>query len=90
MRYQTMTISKGNFRQSVGPGEKKPFRNELHRVIAQDNRNRLTKCVEKLLDLAAEVESWAIQMLADRLDGKALARWRRYRLALAHRMSQTS
>jgi hypothetical protein len=39
-------------------------------AIAQDDRVRVRKAVEKLLDLAAEGEPWAIKELADRLDGK--------------------
>jgi len=42
----------------------------LRMAIAQDDRVRVRKAVEKLLDLAAEGEPWAIKELADRLDGK--------------------
>lgn len=43
----------------------------LKRAIAQDDGERLRKAAEKLLDLAAEGQAWAITQLADRLDGKA-------------------
>jgi hypothetical protein len=42
----------------------------LKRAIAQDDGKRLRASAEKLLDLAAEGEQWAVGMLADRLDGK--------------------
>lgn len=42
----------------------------LRMAIAQDDRSRIRKAIEKLLDLAAEGEPWAIKELADRLDGK--------------------
>jgi hypothetical protein len=42
----------------------------LDRAIAQDDSRRLRDAVEKLLDLAAAGEPWAIQMLAEKLDGR--------------------
>ena len=51
----------------------KRFYATLDRVIVQDEQTkapRLRKAVEALLDAAAKGEDWAIQMLADRLDGK--------------------
>lgn len=53
-----------------GRGTAKPFLDTLNRAIAQDDAKRLRQCAEILLDKAAEGESWAVQMLADRLDGK--------------------
>jgi hypothetical protein len=47
------------------------FDNALRRAIAQDDGKRLRDAAEKLLDLAAAGEPWAINTLADRLDGKA-------------------
>ena len=49
----------------------KQFLGALNRAIAQDDGDRLRKAAEGLLDAAAEKQSWAVQMLADRLDGKA-------------------
>ena len=55
-------------------GAKRPrkFIAALERAITQDNGELLRKCVDKLLVLASEGEPWAVQMLADRLDGKAV------------------
>lgn len=58
------------------PGHKhsaksKLFDGALRRAIAQDDGERLRAAAEKLLDLAAAGEPWAINTLADRLDGKA-------------------
>lgn len=46
------------------------FEQALHRAIAQDSGERIRKTAEHLLNKAAEGEIWAVQMLADRLDGK--------------------
>lgn len=43
----------------------------LQRAMAQDDGKRLRDTAETLLDKASEGEPWAVQMLADRLDGKA-------------------
>jgi hypothetical protein len=58
------------------PGNKanakaKLFDGALRRAIAQDDGNRLRAAAEKLLDEAADGKSWAMALLADRLDGKA-------------------
>ena len=50
--------------------EAKPFIAAVQRAIKQDDGKRLRECAEKLLDLAAAGESWAVGMLADRLDGR--------------------
>lgn len=47
------------------------FDGALKRAIAQDDGKRLRDAAEKLLDLAAGGEPWAIKELADRLDGKS-------------------
>jgi uncharacterized protein DUF5681 len=54
-------------------GAKKPrrFLAALERALAQDDGKRLRDCVEKLLDFAAQGQPWAVQFLAERLDGKA-------------------
>lgn len=43
----------------------------LERAIKADDSKRLRAAAEKLLDLAAVGESWAVKELGDRLDGKA-------------------
>lgn len=48
----------------------KRFFAALDRAIAQDDSKRLRDAAETLLDKAAAGEPWALQMLADRLDGK--------------------
>lgn len=47
------------------------FEQTLKRAITQDDGNRIRKAAESLLDNAAEGHPWALNMLADRLDGKA-------------------
>lgn len=59
---------------SVGKGRdtsRVTWHETLQRAIKQDNANRVRQAAEKLLDLAAEGEQWAIKELADRMDGKA-------------------
>lgn len=53
-------------------GARRPMRflAALERALLADDSKRLRAAAEKLLDLAAEGEAWAISMLADRLDGK--------------------
>jgi hypothetical protein len=48
-----------------------PFKSALRRAIAQDDSKRIRDAAEKLLDLAAAGEPWAVRELADRTDGKA-------------------
>ena len=52
------------------PLKSKRFFTALDRAIEQDDAKRLRAAAERLLDLAAQGEPWATQMLADRLDGK--------------------
>lgn len=47
------------------------FSDALRRAIAQDDGKRLRDAAEKLLDLAAVGEQWAVKELFDRLEGKA-------------------
>lgn len=68
-RKLVMAFEKGH-KHSPGP-KPKLFDAALKRAIAQDNGERIRACAEKLLDLAASGEPWAIKELADRLDGKA-------------------
>lgn len=58
----------GNPNGSSGP---KRFQNALERALAQDDSKRLRQAIESMLDEAAKGKEWAIQFLADRLDGKA-------------------
>src|SRR4051812_29386876 len=58
----------GNPGGTSGP---KRFQAALERAMAQDDGKRLRAAVESMLDAAAAGEVWAIQFLADRLDGKA-------------------
>lgn len=53
-----------------GRRREQKFRAVLDRAILQDDGKRLRDAAEKLLDLAAEGEQWAVKELADRLDGK--------------------
>src|SRR5690349_3705670 len=50
----------------------KLFDGALRRAISQDDGKRLRDCAEKLLDMAAAGEQWAVRELADRLDGKSV------------------
>lgn len=50
--------------------KQKKFLATLERVIAQDNAVNLRKAAEKVYELAAAGEEWAVHFLADRLDGK--------------------
>lgn len=65
-----MAFAPGQSGNPAGNSKGKRFYDALDRAIAQDDSKRLRKSAEKLLDLAADGESWAMQMLADRLDGK--------------------
>ena len=53
-----------------GSKKERMFYGALNRAIAQDDGKRVREAAEKLLDLAADGEPWAIKELADRLDGK--------------------
>ena len=48
----------------------KLWNDTLRKAIAQDDRNRLWRAAQSLLDQASQGEQWAIKELADRLDGK--------------------
>lgn len=63
-----MAFEKGN----TLAAKAKVFDAALRRAISQDDGQRLRDCAEKLLDLAASGEPWAVKELADRLDGKAV------------------
>jgi len=65
-----MAFAKGN-----KLGGRKPdsitFGVHLQRAIKQGDPEKLRNIAEKVLDLATEGERWAVEFLADRLDGKA-------------------
>ena len=42
----------------------------LERAVAQDDGARLRKGVERLLDLFAEGDRWAVEFVTEQLDGK--------------------
>ena len=46
------------------------FEGTVRRALHSDNGKRLRACAERLLNLAAEGERWAVEMLRDTLDGK--------------------
>jgi hypothetical protein len=61
-----MAFQRGN----THGAKSKLFEGALRRAIAQDDGTRLRAAAEQLLTQASEGEAWAINMLADRLDGK--------------------
>ncbi len=65
-----MAFQKGN---TLGgrPKQARLFDEALRRAIAQSKIDKIRDAAEKLLDLAAAGEMWAIRELADRLDGRA-------------------
>jgi hypothetical protein len=65
-----MPFEPGQSGNPAGTSKSKPFFAALDRAIKQDDAKRLRDSAEKLLDLAAAGEPFALQMLADRLDGK--------------------
>lgn len=66
-----MVWKKGESGNPNGMRREQPFRNALDRAIAQDDGKRIRKAAEQLLSQAAKGTPWALNMLADRLDGKA-------------------
>lgn len=62
----------GNPLGSAAPGARreKIILSALERAIKQDDKDRIRKGLEKILDLFAAGEEWAIQFVADRCDGK--------------------
>lgn len=65
-----MPWEKGESGNPLGRALNKPFLDALNRAIKQDDGKRLRAAAEKLLDAAEAGEPWALQMMADRLDGK--------------------
>lgn len=48
-----------------------PFKSALRRLSAQEDYKRIHAAANRLLDLAASGEAWAVKELADRTDGKS-------------------
>lgn len=67
-----MPFKPGESGNPSGAKTEKRFLSALNKAIAQDDSKKLRKAADKLLDLAAEGEAWAIKELADRLDGRAV------------------
>lgn len=65
-----MAFKKGQSGNPAGTPKDYKFQAALTRAIAQDDGKKLRTAADKLLTKAAEGEPWAINMLADRLDGK--------------------
>ena len=65
-----MPFEPGQSGNPAGGAKIKRFYAALDRAIVQEDGKRLREAAEKLLDLASQGEAWAIQHLADRLDGK--------------------
>mgnify|MGYP001560785995 CR=1 FL=1 len=53
-----------------GNQRQKKFQQALDRAILADDGQKLREAADKVYALAAAGEEWAIQFLADRLDGK--------------------
>jgi hypothetical protein len=65
-----MPFVPGQIANPNGVKREKQFLDNLKRAIAQDNAVRLRAAAERVLDMAAAGEPWAVNFLADRLDGK--------------------
>ena len=65
-----MAFQPGQSGNPAGNPKSKRFLAALDRAIAQDDGKKVRDAADKLLDLAAAGEAWAIKELADRLDGK--------------------
>lgn len=65
-----MPFQPGQSGNPEGGVKQKRFYAALDRAIAQDDGKRLREAAEQLLSLASAGEKWAVEMLADRLDGK--------------------
>ena len=55
---------------NVNASKEKRWYETIDRAIKQDDGQRLRAAAEKLLDLAAAGEPWAVKEIGDRLDGK--------------------
>ncbi len=66
-----MPFEPGQSGNPTGAKPNKRFLDALNRAIAQDDSKKLREAAEKVLEFASAGEPWAVQFLADRLDGKA-------------------
>jgi hypothetical protein len=62
---------KGGQANNTNAQKRGAFLRELNKELTQ-NPEQLRKTIKKLLEQASKGEPWAIQMLADRLDGKPI------------------
>lgn len=68
-----MTFIKGKSGNPGGRVKEKPFLEALKMALNSDpDRMKLRKIADKLISEAIKGEAWAVNMVADRLDGKAL------------------
>lgn len=67
-----MPWKKGQSGNPEGRKVEGKWREVLDRAIKQDDGKRLRAAAEKLLECAANGESWAVKELGDRLDGKSI------------------
>jgi hypothetical protein len=65
-----MPFKKGQVANPSGHQTGKLFLDTLKRAIKQEDAKRIRAAAEKLLDLAAEGEQWAMELLIEKLDGK--------------------
>ena len=65
-----MPFQPGQSGNPDGGAKIKHFYATLERACKQEDYARLRATTEKLLDAGAAGEPWAVQMLADRFDGK--------------------
>ena len=65
-----MAFQKGQSGNPGGQPKEKPFLAALNRAIVQKEGEQLRVAAEKVLELAAAGEQWAVQFVADRTDGK--------------------
>jgi hypothetical protein len=63
---------KGGQQNNTNAQKRGAFLRELTKELTQ-SPEQLRKAIKKLLEQASKGEPWAIQMLADRLDGKPIA-----------------
>jgi hypothetical protein len=63
---------KGGQPNNTNAQKRGAFLRELNKELTQ-NPEQLRKAIKKLLEQASKGEPWAIQMLADRLDGKPIS-----------------